>query len=149
MRVSKSYNEITNFKRRYPLTLAFRSNAHCKVIEKHLDINEEIKYAFIGQKNNTCFELPNTFAVVLTNKRMLLGKKRMLFGYLFYAVTPDLLNDVTVQAGMFWGKVIIDTLKEVIIISNLSRNALPEIETAITEYMIKEGKKSIKDKEKK
>jgi hypothetical protein len=148
MRVSKTYNEIKRFKRRFPLTVAFRISSHSKIIEKHIDINEEIKYAFIGQKNNSCFEFPNTFAVVLTNKRMLLGKKRLLFGYLFYAVTPDLLNDVTVQAGILWGKVIIDTLKETIVMSNLSRNALPEVETAITEYMIKEGKKAVKNKDK-
>jgi hypothetical protein len=144
----KVYEAVRKFKKKYPLTLAFRIKAHCKVVEKHLDANEDIKYAFIGQKNNTNFEFPNTFAIVLSNKRMLLGKKRMLFGYLFYAVTPDLLNDVTIHAGLFWGKVVIDTVKEVITISNLSRNALDEVETAITEYMIKEKKKYLKNENK-
>jgi len=37
--------------------------------------------------------------------------------------------------------VYIDTVKEVIRLSNLQREALPEIETAITEYMIREKQK--------
>ena len=44
-------------------------------------------------------------------------------------------------SGMIWGKVYIDTVKETIILSNVSKAALDDIETQITEYMMTEKKK--------
>ena len=64
----------------------------------------------------------------------------MLFGYLFITVTPDLYNDLTVMGGIIWGKIHIDTVKEWIMLSNIDKNALPELETTITQFMI-EAKK--------
>ena len=61
-----------------------------------------------------------------------------MFGYFFYAVTPDMFNDLKVNSGIIWGKIEIDTVKERAIISNLSKNALDEIETEITQFMIEE-----------
>ena len=52
-----------------------------------------------------------------------------------------MFNDLSVKMGLIWGKVYIDTIKEVIKLSNLQREALPEIETAITEYMMREKQK--------
>ena len=51
-----------------------------------------------------------------------------------------MLNDVKVRANLIWGKVVIDTIKEIVTISNLSRNSLDEVETAITKYMIEKRK---------
>ena len=42
-----------------------------------------------------------------------------------------------VYEGVFWGKIIIDTVKEVIVISNLSKDSLVEIETHISSFMMK------------
>ena len=50
-------------------------------------------------------------------------------------------NDLTVREGVIWGRVTIDTVKEVITISKLSKKALSKIETEITEYMIREKQK--------
>ena len=130
--------ELEKFKKKYPITLAFRVESHSKVLQTHLDEGEILKYVFVGQKNDTNFQFPNTYVVALTNKRMLLGRKRLLFGYFFYAITPDMLNDVKVKANLIWGKIVIDTVKELVTISNLSRNSLDEIETAITKYMVEE-----------
>ena len=52
-----------------------------------------------------------------------------------------MFNDLTVYSGLIWGKVQIDTIKEVVFISNLSKKSLDEIETSVTEYMMKEKKK--------
>jgi hypothetical protein len=52
-----------------------------------------------------------------------------------------MFNDMTVHSGLLWGKVYIDTIKETIILSNISKNALDDIETQITEYMMREKKK--------
>ena len=82
--------------------------------------------------------------VVLTNKRILLAQKRLLFGYMFLAITPDMFNDVTVKSGIIWGKIVLDTVKELVYLSNVSKSALPVIETEITEYMMREKKKFMK-----
>ena len=40
--------------------------------------------------------------------------------------------------GLIWGKVYIDTAKEFIAFSNIQSSALPEIETNVTEYVMRE-----------
>ena len=135
---------VCAFRKKFPKTIAFRIKEHAKVIEKHLNPGEEVLYAFAAQGDSSSFEIFNTYAVVLTNKRILLAQKRVVFGYTFLAVTPDMFNDLTVQSGLIWGKVYIDTVKETIILSNISKAALDDVETPITEYMMNEKKKYIK-----
>lgn len=135
------YEQLQDFKNKYPITIAWRLKAHAKIIEKHLNPGEEIQYAFAAQKNDNPLDIITTFAIVLTNKRILLGSKRLLFGYFFTAITPDMFNDLQVKMGIIWGKVCIDTIKEVVTLSNIQREALPEIETKITEYMMTEKQK--------
>lgn len=135
------YNEVIKFKKKYKGTLAFRLKEHCEIIEKHLNPGEKVLYVFAGQKNNRAIAIPNTFVITLTDKRLLFGRKRLLFGYFFYAVTPDMFNDLKVNSGIIWGKIIIDTVKELAVISNISKDALNEIETRITQYMMEEKKK--------
>ena len=135
------YKEVLKFKKKYSGTLAFRLKEHSEVLEKHLNPGEKILYVFTGQKNQISIALPNTFVVVLTNKRLLFARKRLLFGYFFYAITPDMFNDLKVSSGIIWGKIIIDTVKELAYISNIDKKALDEIETQITEYMMEEKKK--------
>ena len=135
------YEQLKQFKAKYPMTVSWRLKQHAKIVEKHLNPVEEVQYAFAAQKNNNPLDVITTYAVVLTNKRILLGQKRLLFGYFFTAITPDMFNDLTVKMGIIWGKVIIDTIKEEVILSNIQRGALDEIETNITEYMMEEKKK--------
>lgn len=137
----KVYDKLLEFKKKYPMTISWRLKKHANVIEKHLNPGEKIKYAFAAQKNNNPLDIITTYAVVLTNKRILLASKRVLFGYFFTAITPDLFNDLTVRMGIIWGKVSIDTVKEEVVLSNIQREALDEIETKVTEYMMKEKQK--------
>lgn len=132
------YDKLREFKDKYPITVAWRLKQHSKVIEKHLNPGEEVTFAFPGQKGYSSIDIFSTFAVVLTNKRILLAQKRVLFGYTYLAITPDMFNDLTVRAGIIWGKVYIDTVKETVILSNISKSALDDIETEITEYMMSE-----------
>ena len=141
--MSTVYEDIREFKRKYRSTVAWRIKRHSEVIEKHLNPGEEVLFAFAAQGDSSSFEIFNTYAVVLTNKRILLAQKRVVFGYTFLAVTPDMFNDLTVQSGLIWGKINIDTVKETIILSNISKAALSAIETPITEYMMNEKKKYI------
>lgn len=132
------YEKALEFKKNYKGTVAWRLKAHSKVIEKHLNPGEEVKFVFGAQKNSSSMEIFSTYLVVLTNKRIMLAQKRVLFGYLFLSITPDMFNDLTVESGIIWGKVHIDTIKEVVTLSNISKSALPTIETNITEYMMEE-----------
>ena len=135
------YQKVMSFQRKYPGSIAFRIRRHCEVVEKHLNEGEEILFAFAGQKNENWYTIINSYVVALTNKRLILGRKRVLWGYFFSSVTPDLYNDLLVYQGLIWGKITIDTVKEVIVLSNLSRGSLSSIETSITEFMMKEKRK--------
>ena len=140
-KISKTYELAKQFKRKYPLTIAWRIKQHCKVIDTHLNPGEEVLYVFMGQKNLSSFDFVNTNLVVLTTKRLMIATKRLLFGYFFIAVTPDMFNDLTVIDGIIWGKIKTDTIKEEVLISNIDPKALPEIETKVSDYMIKEKRR--------
>ncbi len=135
------YRLAKEFKRKYPLTIAWRLRSHSKVIAKHLNPDEKILYVFMGQKNHSSFDFVNTNLIVLTSKRLMIATKRLLFGYFFIAVTPDMFNDLTVIDGIIWGRIKIDTVKEEVLLSNIDPKALPEIETQVSDYMIKEKRK--------
>lgn len=139
------YNEIYDMlvkeKKKYGGTISWRLKAHAKVIAKHLNEGEEILYAFCGQKNYSSLNIFNTYAVVLTNKRIMIAQKRLLFGYFFLSITPEMFNDITIKCGIIWAKVKIDTIKEEVTLSNISKKAVAEIETTITDYMMTEKRK--------
>lgn len=134
---TKLYDAVLAFKRKYPVTLAFRLKAHAKLASKFVGDDEEVKYAFIAQKNFRSYEFINTNIIVLTDKRLVVATKRLLFGYFYRVITPDMFNDLTIKSGIIWGKVIIDTVKEKVILSNIDKNALPEIDDNITDVMLK------------
>ena len=139
--MNKVYEEALRFKRRYPGTIAWRLKKHCQRIEEHLNPDEEVLYVFTGQKNNKFYDIISTAVFAITNKRLLIANDRLLFGYFLYSITPDMFNDLTVYSGLIWGKVAIDTIKEIVYVSNLSKKSLDEIETKVTEYMMEEKKK--------
>ena len=119
------------------MTIAWRLKQHCKVIDRHLNIDEKILYIFAGQKNDRALDIFNTYLVVFTNKRILLATRRVLFGYFLKSITPDMYNDLTVHRGLIWGSITLDTVKEVVTITNIDVKALDDIETNITEIMLK------------
>ena len=132
------------FKKKYPMTVAWRLNSHSKVIKKHLSSDEAILYVFAGQKSPFIWDMFSTYLVALTNKRILVAEKRLLFGYYFISVTPEMFNDLSVQSGIIWGKVFIDTIKEQVIINNIDKRALAEIQNKVSEYMLEEKRKVVK-----
>ena len=138
--MGKVYDEALTFKRKYPSTIAWRLKKHSKVVEDHLNPDEEVLYAFTGQRNNEFYDIVSTSVFIITNKRLLIGQKRLIFGYFLYSITPDMFNDLSVVSGLFWGKVCIDTINEQVYVSNLSKRCLDEIETKVTEYMMEEKK---------
>lgn len=139
--MSNVYEKVKEFKSKYPMTVAWRLKQHCKIVDLHLNPDEEVAYAFAAQKNDNPLDIITSSVIALTNKRIVIAQKRMVFGYFFKSITPDMFNDLTVKMGLVWGKVYIDTVKEFVCLSNIQREALPEIETAITAYMMEEKKK--------
>lgn len=144
--MNDSYALIKKFKGKYSFTIAWRLKQHCKIIDKHLNPGEDILYIFAGQKNDRAVDIFNTYVVALTNKRIMVATKRVLFGYFFKSITPDMYNDLTVGKGLIWGRVTLDTVKEVMTITNIDPKALDEIETNVTEIMLKHKKDFAKKK---
>lgn len=141
-----TYAKLIEFKNKYSGGITWRLKKHAQIIDDYINPEEEVLYAFCGQKNEKFSEIFNTFAIVLTNKRLLLGHKRLLWGSFLYSITPDLYNDMEIYKGLFWGKITIDTVKEKVIITNLPKKSLDEIETNISEFMMEAKKKYEKEK---
>ena len=141
--MGKVYEQVLRFKQRHPMTIAWRLKQNASVVEKHLNPGERPLYSFAAQKNDSPFHIWDTAVVTLTTKRILIGRKRVVFGYFLNSVTPDMFNDLKVASGIIWGKVYIDTMKEFITLSNISKEALVEIETEVTSYMMEEKKKYV------
>lgn len=143
--MSKIYELVSEFKAKYPDTVAWRLKKHAAVVDHYINPDEKVLYAFPAQKNISPFEIFYTNVVVLTSKRILIATKRVLWGYYLVTITPDMFNDLTVRKGLIFGSILIDTVKERVTLSNIDPNALDEIETIITEYMM-EAKKVYIDK---
>ena len=134
-------DKILDFKKNHKGGISWRVKKHAKVLENYINDDEEVIYAFCAQKNDSFVEIINTYAICLTNKRILLGRKRLLWGSFFYTITPDLYNDMQIYRGLLWGKITIDTVKELITLTNLPKDSLDEIETNISQFMM-EAKKN-------
>ena len=135
------YEEAKKFKKKYPSTVAWRLKKNSSIIEKYVNPDEKIKYVFVGQKSISVFDIFSTAVVAITDKRILIGRKRVVFGYFLNSVMPYMYNDLSIKANLLWGKVYIDTIKELIVISHLSKSALDEIETAVSTHMTRMKRK--------
>jgi len=142
------YEKVLEFKNKYGMSIAWRLKKNSRVVEAHLNPDEKVLYAFAAQKNNSVFDIFSTAVVVLTDKRLLIGRKRVVFGYFLDSITPEMFNDLKVLSGLIWGKIHIDTINELVTLSNIDKKALPEIETMVTSYMMREKQKlrGLKDK---
>lgn len=130
------YDKLMLFKSKYPFSVTwFRLKKHCQIMDKHLNPGERIEFVFAGQLDDNSLSFFNTGILVLTNERLCVCQNRLLIGYKFSSVTPDLYNDMKVDSGLLWGTVTIDTIKEKIFVSNVQKSSLPEIETQVTKFM--------------
>ena len=140
--MGRVYDQVCLYKAKYPGTITwFRLRKHAAVVEKHLNDNEEPIYTFAGQKNDNVLDVWSTCVVCLTNKRLIIAQDHILVGYTLSSITPDMFNDLQVYSGILFGKITIDTLKETVVLTNLDKKCLPEIETQITSFMMEEKKK--------
>ena len=129
-------NQLVSFKSKYPLTIGWRLKKHSKLLLEHLHDDEVIRYAFYAQKNNSSLDVTSTGIIAVTNKRLVIARDRVVIGYFFDSITADMFNDLKVRSGIIWGKIIIDTINELIILTNISKSALQEIEEEVTSAML-------------
>lgn len=131
-----AYSELKLFINKFPGCVTwFRLKSHCKIVDKHLNPNEQILYILAGQLDNNYLSFFNTGVLAITNERIIVAQNRLIVGYKFTSITPDLYNDMNVDAGLLWGTLCIDTVKEKIYVSNLDKNCLAEVETSITTFI--------------
>ena len=145
---SRVYTLAKRFKNKYFGTICFRIGAHSKIVAHHLNPEEKLYYVFCGQKGGSQKEIFSSCVIALTTEKIIIATKRVLWGYFLTTIKPDLFNDLKVQSGFLFGKVIIDTAKEKIAISNLSKASLKEVETAITTYIDKYKNKKFNKEDK-
>lgn len=145
--MSSIYSKVMEFKHKYHGGVYWRLSKHIKVVDEYINPNEKVLYAFCAQKNEKFSEIFNTYVIAVTDKRILLGHKRLLWGSFLSSITPDLYNDMQIFRGLIWGKITIDTVKEEFVLTNLPKKSLDEIETVISEYMMEAKKKYYNEKE--
>ncbi len=140
----KIYNMVSKFKNKYPRTIVFRLKKHAQVVENIIDKDEEVYYTFCGQRNDSSM-LFDSCVVALTSKRIIIGEKRLLFGYYLLTINTKLFNDLTINSNLLWGRIEIDTVKENVFISNIDKRAMDEIETMIHEIVLNNKKREEKE----
>ena len=143
--MSKVYNLAKRFQNKYFGTIAFRLKEHAQVIDDNLSRDEKVLYVFCGQKGYSHREIFSTCIVALTDKRIIVATKRVLWGYFLTTITPELFNDLKVQTGIIFGRVTIDTAKELLTISNLSKKSTTEVQNSFTKYINQYKDKDEKD----
>ena len=134
-KMGKIYDQVAMFKAKYPGTITWwRLKKHAKVLEDHINPDEEPLFSFAGQKTPETWDFFSTAVLTATNKRIIVG-------HTLNSITPDMYNDLEVYAGILWGRVTIDTIKEKIVFTNIDKKALAEIETQISSHMMEEKQK--------
>lgn len=139
--MASTYELVKEFKRKYKSTVCWRIKKHCAIVDNNLNPNEKVLFAFAAQNNSSHDAIFDTAVLALTTDRVLIAQDRILFGYKLNSITPDLYNDMQVYSGIFWGAITIDTMKETIVFSNISKKALSEIQINISSFMIEAKKK--------
>ena len=61
------YRNAKKFRRKHPLTIAFRLKAHSKILAKHLNNGEKIRYVFAAQKGPSSYDIFSTYVIAITD----------------------------------------------------------------------------------
>lgn len=143
--MKSTYEQAKEFKNKFPFTIAFRIKKHAEVIDKHLHDGEKTSYVFCGQKGKASLFFNKSCVVAITNERLVVGQKRLFWGYFFTTVTPDVYNDFKIFNGMLWSEILVDTLDEEVHITKINPNGAIDVQKHITKFMMEEKKKYAKE----
>ena len=64
------YKRVLKFKLKYPRTIGWRLRQNSEVVERHLNPDEKVLYAFVAQKNDNPLNFFESAVIALTNKRI-------------------------------------------------------------------------------
>ena len=145
-KTSNTYELVKKFEKSYPGSLTWwRIKKHAQLVDDNLQPEEKVIFAFAGQ---WCEEdgWLNTAVMALTTERIVIAQNRFTPGLRVISIAPKFFNDVKVRAGAIWGTVTIDTAKEKVYFSKVSRKALFEIKSTISKYMLEYKIKTHDDK---
>ena len=70
------YDYVKEFKHKYPMSIAWRIKANSKVVDKFVNPDEKVIYAFAAQKCHSSLDIFSTAVIALTDKRIIIGRKR-------------------------------------------------------------------------
>ena len=76
------YELVLEFKQRHPFTIAWRLKQNSSVIERHLNSDERVLYAFVAQKNNNTIHLIPESKEDLVLQLQTLFKKHVIYSEL-------------------------------------------------------------------
>lgn len=139
--MASTYEKVNEFNKKYPGSIYWRIKKHSDLVDKNLYPDEVVDFAFAAQNNTSHGTIFDTAILAITNQRIIIAQDHIIVGYSINTITPDLYNDMQLNAGIIWGMITVDTVKETINFSNISKQALPEIQKRITSFMIEAKKK--------
>jgi hypothetical protein len=85
---------------------------HFSLVEKTLSADEDALFCFIGLHNYVSpTKHNNNFAYAITKKRIIMAQKGLV-GETLQSVFLDNVNDITFKAGLIFGIITFDTIKE-------------------------------------
>jgi hypothetical protein len=126
------YEKALEFKNRYPGTFGYRLKKHAKVIEDNLLEGEKVTNVYCGSLGTF-----DTAILAITNKRIILGHKKLFFGSKCVSINNDKICSVNAYNGMIWGKVIISSLSDdYFALYHLGKKASTKIQEGIIDRTI-------------
>lgn len=99
-------------------TMKSATKKHFEIIEEQLHDDEVVLMSFAGLHEQEGSNLNGSFAYAITNKRLILGQKGVLGRSKTKSILIEQLNDITVQNGIVWRNIEIDTIKDHFTIKN-------------------------------
>ena len=58
--MNDDYKNVTEFKNKYPMTVAWRLKANSKIVQKYMNPDEHVIYAFAAQKSDNSLDIFST-----------------------------------------------------------------------------------------
>lgn len=108
---------------------------HFTLIEKALKSDEEAIMCFIGLHNYiSATKHDNNFAYAITSKRIIMAQQKII-GQIVQTVAIEHLNDITLNLGIVFGIITVDTIKEKFNVA-VDRQAAKNINNRIDEALL-------------
>ena len=144
MKTAKEMYDYTVVNKYGTVTTKKATQKHFEVIEEQLHNDENVLMSFAGLHEEPNSSFTGSFAYAITNKRLIIAQKGVLGRSKTKSVLMEHLNDVSVQNGIMWRNIKIDTLKDTFVIKN-NTNSSKDLGTKVQEtiFKLKKGLQNI------